>query len=115
MSEIVVLITAGSETEATKIANELVGQNLVACVNILPGVRSIFQWEGKVTEEQECLMIAKTVTQAFEQVGSMVRRLHSYKVPEVIALPIQEGLPDYLRWIEDVTKQARQSEKVESL
>ena len=109
MDEIVVLITAGSEAEATKIAKVLVEQKLVACVNIVPGIRSIFQWEGKVTEEQECLMIAKSVSQVFDQVTSAVKALHSYEVPEVIAFPIQHGLPEYLNWIGDVIKPARQS------
>jgi periplasmic divalent cation tolerance protein len=109
MDEIVVLITAGSETEATNIARALVEQKLVACVNVLPGVRSIFQWKGKVTEEREFLLVAKTVSQAFEQVATTVKSLHSYDVPEVIALPIRHGLPEYLSWVRDVTKQASQS------
>ena len=108
MDEIVVLVTVGSEAEATSIANVLVGQGLVACVNILPGIRSIFQWEGKVTEEQECLLVAKTMNQAFEPVAAAVKSLHSYDVPEVIALPINKGLPEYLGWIRDVTKQVDQ-------
>lgn len=109
IDQIVVLITTESEAEATKIGRALVEQGLVACVNILPNVRSIFQWEGKVTEEQEFLLMAKTVSQAFDRVASAVKSLHSYTVPEVIALPIQHGLPEYLGWIGDVTKQARQS------
>ena len=102
------LVTAGSETEATNIARALVEQELVACVNVLPGVRSIFQWEGKVTEEGEFLLIAKTVSQAFEQVATAVKSLHSYSVPEVIALPIQHGLPEYLSWVRGVIKPAGQ-------
>jgi len=106
MDHVVVLITAGSEVEAMKIASALVERRLVACVNVLPGIRSIFQWEGKIMEEQECLLIAKTVDKAFERVVTEVKALHSYSVPEVIALPIQDGLPEYLSWIGDVTKQA---------
>jgi len=109
MDEIVVLVTAGSETEATNIARALVEQKLVACVNVLPGVRSIFQWKGNVTEEREFLLVAKTVSQVFEQVATTVKSLHSYDVPEVIALPIRHGLPEYLSWVRDVTKQASQS------
>ena len=109
MDEIVVLVTAGSETEATNIARALVEQELVACVNVLPGVRSIFQWKGNVTEEREFLLVAKTVSQVFEQVATTVKSLHSYDVPEVIALPIRHGLPEYLSWVRDVTKQASQS------
>ena len=108
MDEIVVLVTVSSEAEATSIARALVERNLVACVNILPGVRSIFQWEGQVTEEHEWLLVAKTVSQAFERVATAVKSMHSYSVPEVIALPIQHGLPEYLSWVRDVTKQAGQ-------
>lgn len=110
MDQIVVLITAGSEAEATTIARALVEKELVACVNILPGIRSIFQWEGKVTEEQEVLLMAKTVSKVFQEVAATVKSLHSYSVPEVIALPIQEGLPEYLNWIFDVTKSVHQTE-----
>lgn len=109
MDEVVVLVTAGSEEEATSIARDLVEKKLVACVNILPGVRSVFQWEGKVTEECEYLLIAKTVSQAFEGVVVAVKSLHSYSVPEVIALPIQQGLPEYLSWIRESTNQASSS------
>jgi len=108
MDEIVVLVTVGSEAEAANIARVLVEQRLVACVNILPGVRSIFQWEGKVTEESECLLVAKTVSRVFEQVAKAVKSLHSYSVPEVIALQIQHGLPEYLSWVRDVIKPADQ-------
>jgi periplasmic divalent cation tolerance protein len=109
MGEIVVLVTVGSELEATSIARDLVEKRLVACVNILPGVRSIFQWEGKVTEESEYLLVAKTVSQAFEDVVAAVKSLHSYSVPEVIALPIQYGLPEYLSWVRESTNQTSQS------
>ncbi len=103
MNEIVVLVTSGSESEATRIATVLVEKRLVACVNILPGVRSIFRWEGKVAEGHEFLLVAKTVSTAFDQVAATVQSLHSYSVPEVIALPIQEGLHEYLSWIGHAT------------
>ena len=104
MDEIVVLVTAGSEGEAKKISRILVERGLAACVNIIPGVRSIFRWEGNITEEQEFLLLAKTVKQAFDQLTSAVKANHSYHIPEVIALPIQHGSEEYLTWIRDMTK-----------
>ncbi len=110
MDEIVVLVTAGSETEANNIAKALVEQQIVACVNILPGVQSIFQWEGRVAEECEWLLVAKTVNEMFDRVMTTVKSIHSYQVPEVIALPIQRGLPEYLSWMRNVIKQPSPTE-----
>lgn len=103
MNEIVVMVTAGSEEEGLKIARVLVEEKVVACVNLLPGVRSVFQWQGKVTEEKEVLLFAKTVSSAFNRVVSVVRTNHSYDVPEIIALPIQHGLSEYLSWVREMT------------
>ncbi|MDX1471707.1 MAG: divalent-cation tolerance protein CutA [Flavobacteriaceae bacterium] len=103
MNEIVVLVTASSEEEGLKIARVLVEEKVVACVNLLPGIRSVFQWQGKVTEEQEVLLLAKTVASAFNRLVSVVRAHHSYDVPEIIALPIQHGLPEYLAWVRETT------------
>lgn len=103
MREIVVFITAGSEEEGLKISRILVEERAVACVNLLPGIRSIFQWEGKVREEQEVLLVAKTVSGAFDRVASLVSANHSYDVPEIIALPIQQGSTEYLSWMREMT------------
>lgn len=104
MEEIVVLMTVSSEGEAISLSRVLVENGLVACVNIIPGVRSIFKWDGQIAEEQEFLLLAKTVRQEFDPLVSMVKANHSYKVPEIIALPIQLGNEDYLTWIRDTTK-----------
>ena len=104
MDEIVVLITTGSEDEARSIARILVEKELVACVNVLPGLQSIFRWEGQVVEEQECLLVAKTVSVAFNRVATEVKSIHSYRLPEVIALQIQQGLPEYLSWVGEAVK-----------
>lgn len=105
--EIVVFVTTSSEEEAVKIGRKLVDAGLAACANILPKVRSIFRWEGQVSDEQESLMIVKSRASLFEELVAMVKELHSYKVPEIIALPIQEGSADYLKWIGDVTGKLR--------
>ena len=104
MEEIVVLVTVSSDAEATSLSRILVENGLAACVNIIPGVRSIFKWDGEVSEEQEFLLLAKTVRQAFAQLVCMVKANHSYAVPEIIALPIQLGSEVYLAWIRDTTK-----------
>jgi len=99
-----VFVTAASAEEAEKIASGLVEKKLVACVNIFPGIESLFWWEGKVCREREVFMMAKTRTSLFPQVRDEVKKLHSYKVPEIILLPIADGSADYLAWIEEVTK-----------
>jgi periplasmic divalent cation tolerance protein len=97
---VVALITAWSDDEANKIAEALVKQRKAACVNILPGVRSVFWWQGSIDSEQELLLIAKTKKSKVEQIVSLVKKLHSYDTPEIIALPITGGSLDYLDWID---------------
>ncbi|HBP86901.1 MAG: divalent-cation tolerance protein CutA [Nitrospira sp.] len=104
MKEIVVLVTVGSDEEAKRLASILVKSGLAACVNIIPGVRSIFLWDGKIAEEQEFLLLAKTVNKAFNQLVSLIKANHSYTVPEIIAIPIQQGSEEYLTWIREATK-----------
>ena len=101
--EIIILVTAASEEEAGKIGRALVEAGLIACANILPGIRSIFFWEGRVTQEQECLLLLKSRGDLFEAIAAAVKSLHSYTVPEIIALPITHGSQDYLAWIREVT------------
>lgn len=103
MDEIVVFVTVGSEGEARKLSRILVERGMAACVNIIPGVRSIFQWDGNITEEQEFLLLAKSVKQTFDRLALTVKENHSYSVPEIIALPIQQGTQEYLAWIRDLT------------
>ncbi|MFM8551576.1 MAG: divalent-cation tolerance protein CutA [Nitrospiraceae bacterium] len=100
---IVVFVTASSEEEASRIGRRLVKDKLAACVNMLPGVRSLFWWEGKVAEERETLMILKTRASLFPDLARAVKAIHSYQVPEIVALPIQNGSADYLAWIQAVT------------
>ena len=95
----VVLVTAGSLEEAEKIATALVEGRLAACATIVPSVRSIYRWEGKVQNEQEVLLIIKTSHSRFTALRDEVARLHSYAVPEIICLPIADGAESYLNWI----------------
>ena len=103
MAEVVVLVTTASEDEAANIGRALVQSGLVACANIVPRIRSIFRWEGKVEEERECLLVLKSQSDHFDQLCKRIRELHSYSVPEIIALPIADGLPEYLAWVRDMT------------
>lgn len=101
MSEqLVVLITAGSQEEADRIAGALVGEMLAACVNIVPGVTSVYRWEGKVQRDQEWLLVVKSRREALDDLVQRVQALHSYDVPEVIAWPLSGGSEDYLQWID---------------
>ena len=103
-SAIIIFITASSEEEAKKIATALVNEKLVACVNIIPKIHSIYWWEGKVCQDDEVMLISKSKQSLFPAIIERVQSLHSYKVPEIISFPISEGLPEYLNWIEEVTK-----------
>jgi periplasmic divalent cation tolerance protein len=104
---IVILVTAGSEAEAETIAKALVEEQLAACVNILSPIRSIYRWQGKVTEEREWLLLIKTRVERFAAVEFRVKALHSYQVPEVIALPIVAGAEGYLRWLRENVSEPR--------
>ena len=95
----VIFITVGSKDEGLTIARTLVGERLVACVNVICGVTSIYRWKGRVEEGAECLLIAKTEKSLVDRVADRVRELHSYSIPEVIALDATGGLRDYLEWV----------------
>jgi len=98
---IVILITCASKEEAEKIANALVETKLAACVNIAGGVNSVFRWQGKLDKAEEILLIAKTQENKLAAVIDKVKSLHSYEVPEIIALPVVGGNTDYLKWIDE--------------
>ncbi|MEW6213965.1 MAG: divalent-cation tolerance protein CutA [Nitrospirota bacterium] len=103
MDEIVVFITASDGDEAAKIARILVEARLAGCVNIIKNIRSIYSWQGKIEDEIEVLMIVKTQKNLFDSLMEKVKELHTYTVPEIIAIPIVDGSADYLRWLREVT------------
>jgi len=103
MDEIVVFITAPNEDEAARIAKALVEARLAGCVNIIKNIRSIYSWHGKIEDEKEDLMVIKTQKNLFDSLMEKVKELHSYTVPEIIALPIITGSKDYLKWLKEVT------------
>jgi len=101
---IVVFVSVGSEEESLSIARALVDERLAACVNLIPQVRSIYRWEGEICDEPECYLIIKTRQKLFQALEEKIRVLHSYDVPEIIALPVVEGLSSYLEWIHKETQ-----------
>jgi periplasmic divalent cation tolerance protein len=101
MSErLVVLMTAGSQEEADRIAHTLVAELLAACVNVVPGITSVYRWQGEVQRDQEWLLVAKSREEVLNDLVRRVQALHSYDVPEIIALPLVGGSQPYLRWID---------------
>jgi periplasmic divalent cation tolerance protein len=97
--KVVIFITTGTHEEANQLAEVLLKQRKAACINILPGVSSRFWWEGQLHSDQESLLIVKTKASLLDEIVGLVKEVHSYDVPEVIALPIIGGNPDYLEWI----------------
>lgn len=98
-----VYITAKDEEEANRIGQALVGEKLAACVNIHP-IRSIFRWQGEISQEDEVAILAKTRAELVDEVMNRVKELHSYEVPCIIVLPLEKGNPDFLEWISQSTK-----------
>ncbi|MGA1984899.1 MAG: divalent-cation tolerance protein CutA [Candidatus Sulfotelmatobacter sp.] len=95
----IVLSTAGSEDEARNIARQLVERQLAACVNIVPQIESIYRWQGKMESSREWLLLIKTTAERFPAVRDAIRELHSYELPECIAVNVEDGAADYLDWL----------------
>lgn len=101
---VVVLCTAPPDA-AQRLARGVVEEQLCACVNVLPSVRSCFRWEGRVDEAEESLLVAKTTAARFEALRDRLTELHPYDVPEVVALDVRDGLPAYLSWVADSVRE----------
>jgi len=100
---IIVLVMAAGMDEARRIGKTLVHERLAACANIIPGVESLFFWENRFCIENEILVMMKTRCDLFETLKERVQSLHSYEVPEIIALPVTAGSEEYLGWVSDTT------------
>jgi periplasmic divalent cation tolerance protein len=98
--KIVVLSTASSSEEAEKIARNLVDARLAACVNVLPGMRSFYRWKGSIEDAAEWLLVIKSSRERFDALRTALEKLHSYEVPEVIALSVIDGSQNYLNWMD---------------
>ncbi len=90
--------------EAAPFARALVEERLAACVNIVPKMESFYRWEGKVLSDSEALLIVKTTKGRFDALRKYIEERHPYDLPEIVALPVSEGLPDYLAWVSDQTE-----------
>ena len=102
MTEVrIVLTTASSSEEARKIAHALVERRLAACVNIVPGIESVYRWQGKIETAAECLLVIKTQAALFDRVRDAIGELHSYDLPECVMLEITAGSEKYLSWIQE--------------
>lgn len=97
----VILVTVSNKKEAFRIAKGLLGDKLVACVNILKGVESLFWWQGKIDSAKEVLLVIKSRKDKVSSVIKLVKSMHSYETPEIISLPITTGFKPYLRWIDE--------------
>lgn len=98
------LCTCPDQETAGRIAETLVGARLAACVNLLPGITSVYRWQGEVQREPEVLLLIKTAAARLPALTETLRGLHPYQVPEIIALPVTDGLPDYLNWVTACTQ-----------
>ncbi len=101
---LVVLVTTPTPERAAEIARALVEERLAACGNVLPAIRSIYRWEGKVQDEAEALLVLKTTRARLEALRERVLALHPYEVPEVLALPVETGSAPYLAWLAAETR-----------
>jgi periplasmic divalent cation tolerance protein len=102
--KIVVFTTCGSEEEARKLAAALIEKRMAACVNITAPVTSVYRWKGVVEEAKEWILIIKSRRERFEELRVLLEGAHSYELPEVLAIPVVEGSPNYLAWVEDETR-----------
>jgi periplasmic divalent cation tolerance protein len=108
--KIVVLSACPSQEEAAKLGRQLVERRLAACVSLAPGARSIYRWQGAVVETDETLLIIKSSRELFRQLKAELAKMHSYEVPEIIALPVVDGAESYLNWMERELQTANERE-----
>lgn len=101
---IIVLVTVSGKKQAKKIADAVLDNNLAACVNVFPGIKSYFWWQGKKEKAQEILLIIKTKKGLFNKLAKTIKAIHPYDIPEIIAIPIIKGYKPYLDWIDHFTR-----------
>ena len=100
---LVILVTAVNQREAVRIGEEMVNARLAACANIIPGIQSIYRWKGKVVKEQEALLILKSTTTRYRALEKAIKTMHTYEIPEIIALSVKKGHDRYIGWVRSET------------
>ena len=109
MTEMLLVIsTFASEEDAARVVRALVGERLVACGSLLPGARSLYRWKGAVESNPECLLIIKSSRGLFDALRDVIEKAHSYEVPEVLALTVIDGAPNYLNWLQSNLRELAQ-------
>ena len=103
----IVLCTCPDMGTAEGIANQVVRSGLAACVNIVPGLKSVYLWKGAVEADDELLLLIKTTEARYQELEAAIREAHPYELPEIVCVPILAGLPGYLQWIQDATSPSR--------
>ena len=96
---IVVVTTVGDEEQGNSIARELIGRRHAACVNMIPGVRSVYRWKGKICRDSEFLLVIKSMEDEFEEIAETIREIHEYEVPEILAFNVGRGDARFLDWV----------------
>lgn len=100
----VILVTVANQEEAVRIGEGVVKAKLAACANVVPGIQSIYRWKGKVVKSPEFLLILKSSKARYSELEKAIKAMHTYETPEIIALPVKEGLDQYLRWVRTETR-----------
>jgi len=96
----IIFCTCPDQQTAKQIAESLIRDKSAACVNIIPGITSVYQWQGKIESAQEHLLLIKSRVEKYSTIESKIKQIHPYELPEIIAVPIERGLPEYLQWID---------------
>ena len=100
---LIVLVTTASQKEAVRIGEKMVNDRLAACANVIPGIKSIYRWNGKIVKSGETLLMLKSTESRYQALEKAIKTMHSYETPEIMALEIKTGLDQYMRWVRDET------------
>lgn len=104
--KIIVFSTCSTTEEASQIARKLIEERLAACVNVTPAVRSFYRWKGSIEQADECMLVIKSSRDLFDRLRAELEKVHTYEVPEVVAVAVVDGSPNYLNWIDGELKAA---------